>query len=136
MAAMDSRQIIEHLAMQPHPEGGHYVETWRGPDGAHGRAVATAIYFLLQDGERSHWHRVDASETWLYHAGDPLRLSIGDTTVVLGADLAAGEQPQAIVPAGTWQSAETTGGWTLVSCIVAPGFEFDGFELAPPGWSP
>ena len=122
--------------MDPHPEGGHYVETWRGPAGADGRACATAIYFLLRRGERSHWHRVDASEVWLHHAGDPLLLRIGDREVTLGPDLAAGERPQAVVPAGTWQSAEPVGEWSLVSCVVSPGFEFEHFELAPPGWSP
>lgn len=138
---MDAAEVIETLGMQPHPEGGHYVETWRGPAGERGRAVATAIYFLLGRGDRSHWHRVDASESWLFHAGDPLTLRIaspGGPTVDhrLGSDLSAGERPQAIVPAGAWQSAATTGDWTLVSCIVAPGFEFSGFELAPHDWSP
>jgi predicted cupin superfamily sugar epimerase len=133
---VDAEGIIELLDLTPHPEGGHYRETWRGPDGPDGRATATAIYFLLRTGERSHWHRVDASEVWLHHAGGPLRLSIDDEEVVLGTDLASGQRPQAIVPAGAWQAAESTGGWTLVSCVVAPGFGFDGFELAPPGWSP
>jgi uncharacterized protein len=145
---MDASTIIDRLAMKPHPEGGHYVETWRGPDGPDGRATATAIYFLLRTGERSHWHRVDASEAWLHHAGAPLELSIHDdviddagdaartVTLTLGGDLAAGERPQAVVPAHAWQAARSLGDWTLVSCIVAPGFEFDGFELAPPGWSP
>lgn len=138
---MDAEWVIAELGMSAHPEGGHYVETWRGPDGPDGRAVATAIYFLLRDGERSHWHRVDASETWLHHAGAPLVLGIADhdgtvTDHRLGPDLAAGERPQAIVPAGAWQSAVSSGAWTLVSCIVTPGFEFDGFELAPPDWSP
>lgn len=142
IGSMDAAQIIDQLGMQPHPEGGHYVETWRGPDGPDGRAIATAIYFLLRAGERSHWHRVDASEAWLYHAGAALRLSTGSDSeseadiVVLGADLAAGERPQAVVPAHAWQAAEPTGDWTLVSCVVAPGFDFDGFELAPPDWSP
>ncbi len=139
---MDADQVIATLGMQPHPEGGHYVETWRGPDGPDGRAVATAIYFLLRADERSHWHRIDASETWLHHGGAPLLLRIaaseGGPVVdhTLGSDLAAGQRPQAIVPAGAWQSAASTGAWTLVSCIVAPGFEFDGFELARPEWSP
>jgi predicted cupin superfamily sugar epimerase len=133
---MDADEIIERLDLQPHPEGGHYVESWRGPDGVDGRATATAIYFVLRAGERSHWHRVDASEAWLFHAGSPLRLSIDDAHVVLGTNLSQGEQPQAVVPAGAWQAAEPLGDWTLVSCIVAPGFEFDGFELAPPGWRP
>lgn len=139
---MDGDDVIAMLGMQPHPEGGHYVETWRGPDGPDGRAAATAIYFLLRDGERSHWHRVDASEMWLHHAGASLTLRVAeadDGAVIehaLGSDLVAGERPQAVVPADAWQAAETTGDWTLVSCIVAPGFEFAGFDLAPPGWSP
>ncbi len=104
-------------------------------------AIATAIYFLLRAGERSHWHRVDADEVWLHHAGEPVVLSIVDDDVPpvehrLGRQLAVGERPQAIVPAGAWQSARPAGSWALVSCVVAPGFEFDGFELAPPGWEP
>lgn len=134
--AITPDEIIVRLGMTPHPEGGHYVETWRGPDGGGGRASATAIYFLLQPGERSHWHRVDASEIWLHHAGGPLRLHVDHAEVVLGVDLAAGQRPQAIVPAGAWQAAEPVAGWVLVSCVVTPGFRFEGFELAPPGWSP
>ena len=133
---MTAAELIAALGMQPHPEGGHYVETWRGAPGADGRADATAIYFLLAAGERSHWHRVDAAEVWLWHAGDPLELRIGETTVVLGRDVLAGERPQAVVPAGEWQAATPTGAWTLVSCVVAPGFEFAGVELAPPGFEP
>ena len=144
-AASHADEIIRHLDLEPHPEGGHYRETWRGPAGPDGRSIATAIHFLLRRGERSHWHRVDADEIWLHHAGAPLVLSIaphdGDDPVdhVLGSDLAGGEQPQVLVPAHAWQSAELMGGtgdWTLVSCVVAPGFDFDGFELAPPAWSP
>lgn len=138
---MDAAQVIDELGMAPHPEGGHYVETWRGPDGPDGRAVATAIYFLLRRGERSHWHRVDAEEVWLHHAGDPLLLETTDrtgdvVTHTLSSAVTAGARPQAVVPAHAWQAAETTGDWTLVSCVVAPGFDFAGFELAPPGWSP
>lgn len=139
---MDASGIIDELGMSPHPEGGHYVETWRGPERPDGRAEATAIYFLLTAGERSHWHTVDASELWLFHAGSPLDLEIaadGDSdpeTVRLGCDLAAGERPQAIVPVGAWQAARSTGAWTLVSCVVAPGFQFDGFTLAPRDWDP
>ena len=139
---MEAQQLIDRLGLVPHPEGGHYVETWRGPAGPGGRAVATAILFLLAHGERSHWHRVDADELWFHHAGAPLRLSIAadDRTPpvehLLGADLAAGQLPQLPIPAHAWQAAATTGRWTLVSCVVAPGFEFDGFELAAPGWSP
>ena len=126
-----AREIIASFGMAPHPEGGHYVETWRGPDRGDGRASATAIYFLLQAGERSHWHRVDADEIWLFHRGSPLRLSIDTAEHVLGPD-----QPQIRVPANAWQAADPTGEFTLVSCIVVPGFEFEGFELAPPGWEP
>jgi uncharacterized protein len=131
---LDAFAIISSFGMDPHPEGGHYVETWRGPDRGDGRATGTAIYFLLRAGERSHWHRVDADEIWLYHLGAPLRLSIADcptTDHLLGP-----ERPQVRVPAGAWQSAEPTGEFALVSCIVVPGFEFAGFELAPPGWQP
>jgi uncharacterized protein len=139
---MHADDIIERLGLVPHPEGGHYAETWRGPVGADGRAVGTAIHFLLRAGERSQWHRVDADEIWFHHAGAPLVLSIAsdaDSPPVdhlLGSDLAAGERPQVRVPAHAWQAAATAGGWTLVSCVVVPGFEFDGFELAAADWSP
>jgi predicted cupin superfamily sugar epimerase len=129
--------VIRLLDLKPHPEGGHYRQTFRDPHTIDGkRAVSTAIYFLLARGEHSHWHRVDAVEVWHFHAGAPLLLRIGSETIHLGADLAKGERPQAIVPVGIWQSADTLGDWTLVGCTVAPGFEFSGFELAPPGWSP
>jgi predicted cupin superfamily sugar epimerase len=138
---VDASEIIAALGMVPHPEGGHYAETFRGDDRSTGRATVTAIYFLLQGDQRSHWHRVDADEIWLYHSGDPLELTIagdrGDRSIMtLGADLAAGHVPQAVVPAGAWQSATTAGDHSLVSCVVAPGFEFSGFELAPPDWEP
>ena len=133
--------IIARLELKPHPEGGHYRETFRDARvGANGRAVSTAIYFLLARGERSHWHRVDAVEVWHYYAGDALVLQVADDSgqrsVMLGADLTAGELPQAVVPAHAWQAAESTGDWTLVGCTVAPGFEFAKFELAPEGWMP
>ena len=124
--------LIRALGLRPHPEGGHFVETWRGPDRGDGRATGTAIYFLLRAGERSHWHRVDADEIWLYHLGAPLRLSIAGTDDhLLGPD-----RPQVRVPARAWQSAEPIGDFTLVTCVVVPGFEFAGFDLAPPGWEP
>lgn len=134
--ATDAQTIIRALDMRPHPEGGHYVETYRAPAAGTERPVCTAIYFLLRAGESSHWHKVDAVETWLWHAGSPLVLCIEDEDVVLGPDLALGQRPQAVVPADAWQAARSQGSWTLVSCIVAPGFRFEGFELAPPGWSP
>lgn len=134
---MDGRDLIRALGLRPHPEGGHYAETLRVPSPGGGRAVVTAIHFLLLAGERSRWHRVDATEIWLFHAGDPLLLEIaGRAAVTLGADVPAGQSPQATVPAGAWQQARPLGAWTLVSCVVAPGFEFSGFELAPEGWSP
>jgi predicted cupin superfamily sugar epimerase len=142
MHALSAAEIIARLALTPHPEGGHYRETFRDERrDAQGRAASTLIYFLLARGERSHWHRVDATEIWHYYAGDPLTLRIAEAgqqpqTIALGIDLAAGERPQAVVPAHAWQSAETTGDWTLVGCTVAPGFEFAGFELAPTGWDP
>ena len=139
--ALTAADIIARLDLKPHPEGGHFRETFRDADvDAGGRSRLTAIYFLLARGERSHWHRVDAVEVWHYHAGDALMLRIADErgqrSVKLGPDLAAGEAPQAIVPALAWQAAESTGVWTLVGCTVAPGFEFATFELAPKGWEP
>jgi uncharacterized protein len=128
--------LIAQLALAPHPEGGWYRETWRAPPGADGRAGGTAILFLLEAGQRSHWHCVDAAELWLWHAGAPLALSIGQDTHRLGPDVIGGEMPQALVPADTWQAAEAGDGWALVSCVVVPGFDFAGFTLAPPGWSP
>lgn len=139
---MDAAAVIAALNLQPHPEGGHYAESFRDDAvDADGRPRSTAIYFLLKAGERSHWHRVDAVETWHHYAGAPLRLSIARVgelidDSILGADLLAGERPQATVPAGAWQAAESLGDWTLVGCTVAPGFRFEGFELAPPDWSP
>lgn len=134
-------EIIARLELQPHPEGGHYRETFRDTRvDAGGRVLSTAIYFLLARGERSHWHRIDAVEIWHYYAGSALTLQIADNiglrSVRLGPDLAAGEVPQAIVPALAWQAAETTGDWTLVGCTVAPGFDFAKFELAKPDWFP
>ena len=133
--------IIASLDLKPHPEGGHYRETFRDPAvDADGRSRSTAIYFLLARGERSHWHRIDAVEVWHYYAGDALTLQIADDdgthSITLGPGLAAGEAPQAIVPAYAWQAAESAGDWTLVGCTVAPGFDFATFELAPKHWAP
>jgi predicted cupin superfamily sugar epimerase len=134
--------IIERLGLERHPEGGWYRETWRADVTLGSRASATAIHFLLDAGERSHWHRVDAAELWFWHAGGALDLSIalGEQgpveRVTLGPDVLAGEAPQALVPPGHWQAAEPIGGWALVSCVVSPGFTFAGFELAPEGWTP
>lgn len=133
---MSAEEIIRRLELVPHPEGGWYRQTWVGPE-VGGRASGTAILFLLKAGERSHWHRVDADEIWLWHAGAPLVLSMGaEGEHRLGPDVLGGELVQAVVPAGCWQAARSTGEWTLVSCTVSPGFRFEGFELAPPGWSP
>ena len=133
--------IIARLDLKPHPEGGHYRETFRDSNcDDNGRSRSTAIYFLLARGERSHWHRIDAVEIWHYYAGDPLTLRIADDqgmrNITLGPDIAAGQVPQASVPAQAWQAAESTGEWTLVGCTVAPGFDFAKFELAPKGWEP
>ena len=140
MPPLSADAIIRLLNLKPHPEGGHFRETFRDPRMIDGRAASTAIYFLLAEGERSHWHRVDAAEAWHFHAGAPLLLSIADggpaRDITLGSDLSAGQRPQAVVPAQAWQAARSLGDWTLVGCTVAPGFSFDGFELAPPGWSP
>jgi uncharacterized protein len=172
--APDAADIIRLLDLRPHPEGGHFRETFRdetrvyadvtGPAGGadagrsagagrdpgprrHGdraRSASTAIYFLLARGERSHWHHVDAVEIWHYYAGAPLELAIAAgegagapiTRLRLGGDVLAGEHPQAVVPAHAWQAAASLGDWTLAGCTVAPGFEFDGFEMAPAGWTP
>ncbi|QQR40970.1 cupin domain-containing protein [Devosia rhizoryzae] len=135
-----AQEIIATLGMERHPEGGWYVQTFEDVAGPDGRARSTAIYYLLETGDRSHWHRVDAVEVWHWHAGAPLELGIaGDGGVVrhvLGADLARGERPQAVVPEAAWQSARSLGDWTLVGCTVAPGFRFSGFEMAPAGWEP
>lgn len=143
---MTAEEVIRQLGLQAHPEGGWFREVYRhaGPDG--GRGLITSIYYLLQAGERSHWHRVkDAEEVWNFHAGDPLILRIAPPDAAsadavtehrLGTDLSAGCLPQATVPTGWWQSAESAGAWTLVGCAVAPAFDFAGFEMAPPGWRP
>ncbi len=142
MPPLTAADVIRLLDLKPHPEGGHFRETFR--DAQHvveGRAASTAIYFLLARGERSHWHRVDTTEAWHWHAGAALELEIAQGSgacerITLGNDLAAGERPQAIVPAHAWQAARSLGDWTLVGCTVAPGFEFAKFELAPNGWKP
>jgi len=139
--AISAQEVIALLALAPHPEGGHYRETWRETMPQGERGAGSAIYYLLRAGERSQWHRVDAAEIWHYYAGAGLVLSLsagaGTTEQVrLGAELASGARPQALVPKGAWQSAATLGDWTLVGCTVSPAFEFAGFELAPPGWSP
>jgi predicted cupin superfamily sugar epimerase len=132
--------IIAKLDLRPHPEGGHYRETFRDRHLVGDRPASTAILFLLARGERSHWHRIDAVEVWHYYAGSPLKLEIVDGAkeeiVLLGADVHADQVPQATVPARAWQAAESTGDWTLVGCTVAPGFDFAGFELAPKDWKP
>ena len=138
----EASTIIARLELKPHPEGGYYRETFRdGRADAHGRARSTAIYYLLARGDRSQWHRIDAVEVWHYYSGAALTLRIANEgctphTITLGPDVAAGQRPQAIVPEGAWQSAESTGDWTLVGCTVAPGFEFASFELAATDWQP
>lgn len=141
MTGLDADAIIDLLGLQPHPEGGHFREVFRDPDPDGGRGASTAIYFLLKEGEASHWHRVDAAELWHHYAGAPLELSVsGDgkhvSTQILGPDLTQGERPLGVVPRDAWQAARPLGGWTLVGCTVAPAFDFAGFELAPPDWHP
>lgn len=143
---MSAQEIIERLELAPHPEGGWYRETWRAPSENGERAGGTAIHFLLERGQRSHWHRVDAAEVWLFHAGDPLRLSLSTSdagpvrSVILGNDVLAGHSVQHVVLPNEWQAAEPApvgaAGYSLVSCLVVPGFDFAGFTLAPPGWEP
>ncbi|CUA96928.1 cupin domain-containing protein [Pannonibacter indicus] len=142
LTGFTAAEIIETLGMQPHPEGGYYAETFRDPVcDASGRAASTAIYFLLPEGVLSRWHKVDAVEVWHWYGGAPLELLISDAEgpvelVTLGSDLAAGQRPQAVVPRHAWQQAQSLGDFTLVGCTVAPGFTFDGFEMAPEGWQP
>lgn len=137
---MTPSDIIRTLELLPHPEGGHYAETWRH-DAGEARGAGTAIYYLLQAGERSHWHRMDAAELWHFYAGAPLELKScrdghGVRRRVLGPDLAKQERPQIVVEAHEWQAARSLGDWTLVGCTVCPAFDFARFELAPEGWSP
>jgi len=133
-------EMIRALGLKQHPEGGHYRETFRDPRQVEGRPASTAILFLLAHGERSHWHRIDATEIWHYYAGAALKLSLVDGAKEeifrLGADIDSGQVPQVTVPARAWQTAESLGQWTLAGCTVAPGFSFEGFELAPRDWSP
>ena len=140
---LSAAEVIRLLDLRPHPEGGHFRETFRDQLTVNGgRAASTVIYFLLGRGERSRWHRIDTVEVWLYHTGAPLALEIVASEaspverLTLGPDLVSGARPQAIVPAHAWQSAHSLGDWTLASCTVAPGFEFRGFEVAPEGWAP
>lgn len=139
---MTADEVIALLELKPHPEGGYYAETFRDTEAHQGRASSTAIYFLLKAGQESHWHTVDAAEGWHYYSGAALSLQIAPPsggkieTIRLGPNLAEGERPQAIVPKGYWQRAESLGDWTLIGATVAPGFEFAGFVLAPPGFSP
>jgi predicted cupin superfamily sugar epimerase len=132
-------EIIALLDLLPHQEGGWYRETFRD-EPSHGRAKSTSIYFLLEAGQQSAWHRIDAAELWHWYAGAPLELNIDDngkpTMLILGNDLLDGQRPQGVVPPGAWQSARSRGDWSLVGCTVAPGFDFAHFELAPPGWAP
>ena len=141
----EARALIAALDLAPHPEGGWYRETWRADAPPGERGAATAIHFLLEAGQRSHWHRVDAAEIWLWHAGDPLLLSLADSDagpvreVRLGGDVSAGDAVQCVVAPGEWQAAAPLpgeAGYALVSCVVAPAFDFAGFTLAPPGWHP
>ncbi len=143
--APEAAEIIRALGLAPHPEGGHYRETFRDTatlvahDAA--RGASTAIYYLLQAGEVSHWHRVDAAEVWHWYAGAPLVLTLSENghdaaSRVLGPELAVGQRPQLVVPADVWQTAESLGAWTLCGCTVAPAFRFEGFEMAPPDWRP
>ena len=142
---MTAEELIEALGLIPHPEGGWYRETWRAEAAQGGRAAASAVLYVIQPGQRSHWNRVDAHEIWLWHGGDPVELKIAASddgpvrTERLGGRVTEGEHPQLIIPAGQWQSAEPVAGaagYSLISCIVAPAFEFGGFELAEPGWEP
>jgi predicted cupin superfamily sugar epimerase len=137
-------EIIDALGLQRHPEGGWYRETWRAASGPDERGAGTSIHFLLEAGQRSHWHRVDATELWIFQAGTPLVLhtaagpqgEAGVVETLLGNDPVAGHALQHVVRPHEWQAAEAQGGWALVACVVAPAFEFSGFEMAPLDWQP
>jgi len=136
-----AERLIQHLRLEPHPEGGFYRETYRAPAAEGERAAVTLIYYLLRAGDLSAWHRVDSVEIWHWYAGAPLVLTISEnghdaTARHLGPQVEAGQEPQLVVPKGAWQTAESLGAFTLVGCTVAPGFEFSGFEMAPPDWRP
>jgi uncharacterized protein len=135
-----AQAVIARFALQPHPEGGWYRETWRDAPADGGRGAGTAIHYLLERGQRSRWHRIDATELWLHQAGAPLRLRIAvDGQAMehrLGSGLGEDEVLQAVVPPGAWQAAEPEGDWSLVACVVTPAFTFAGFQLAPEGWEP
>jgi len=140
---VEADRLIELLGLKPHPEGGHFKETFRdcgpppaGRDGNVGRAHSTAIYFLLKAGEVSRWHRVDAAEVWHFYRGAPLELRVSKQVYLLGPDIDEAQAPQIVVPAGAWQAARSLGDYTLVGCTVAPGFEFEHFEMAPDGFAP
>ena len=134
-SSLTAADIIRLLDLKPHPEGGWYKQTFRD-DVPGGRAYSTLIYYLLEAGDRSHWHRVDSAEVWHWYAGAPLELRVDKSSLTLGNDLATGQRPQGVVPRGAWQSARSLGDWTLVGCTVAPGFEFAHFEMAPKGFAP
>ena len=141
-SGMSAQEIVRLLDLQPHPEGGYYRETFRDTaTDANGRAASSLIYFLLDAGDVSAWHRVDAVEVWHWYAGAPLVITVSENghdceAVHLGADLKAGQRPQYVVPTNWWQTATSLGAWTLVGCTVAPAFDFAGFEMAPPDWRP
>jgi predicted cupin superfamily sugar epimerase len=140
MSEISAREVIATLGMERHPEGGWYVQTFEDTATSEGRARSTAIYYLLEHGDRSHWHRVDAVEVWHYYAGAPLNLRVSDGEQMdiyrLGPEIIKGDRPQVVVPQRAWQAAESIGDWTLVGCTVAPGFLYSGFELAPSDWVP
>jgi hypothetical protein len=142
MTMSKSRELVRLLGLERHPEGGWYREIWRSPaENAEDRPALTSIYYLLEADEHSHWHRIDADEVWHWYAGGPLSMTLSPNghdaeAYLLGPEIAAGQRPQRVVPAGWWQTAVSMGAWTLVGCTVAPGFRFEGFELAPPDWRP
>ncbi len=142
MQGMTAAEVVRLLELKPHPEGGYYRETWRDERKVEGgRAASTLIYYLLDTGDVSDWHRVDAAEVWHWYAGAPLVITVSANghdaeAHHLGSDLRARQKPQFVVPQGWWQTATSLGAWTLVGCTVAPAFEFSGFELAPPDWRP
>lgn len=140
MTDLSARDVIATLHMERHPEGGWYSETFQDEHEVDGRPQSSAIYYLLEAGDVSHWHRVDAVEVWHFYAGAALLLRVSDGASVtehrMGPEISKGDRPQVVVPRYAWQSAVSTGAWSLVGCTVAPGFRFSSFELAAPDWAP
>lgn len=134
---MTPQDYIEKFRLEPHPEGGWYRRTWRAADGRTERGALSMIYFLLEQHQCSAWHRFDADEMWLWHAGSELALSVVvDDEGTIDEQVLGPDNPQGFVRANLWMTGRPRGGWVLLTCVASPGFEEKGWELAPAGWDP